>query len=56
MDNLYQMIDRLWSKIFDYAHDLGAYQGAVKAWLRNGNINKEQFDILNNILKTKINE
>ena len=56
MDNLYQMIDRLWSKIFDYAHDLGAYQGAVKAWLRNGNINKEQFDILNNTLKHKINE
>ena len=55
-DNLYNMIDSLWSKIFDYAHDLGAYQGAVKAWLRNGNINKEQFDILNNILKTKINE
>ena len=53
---LYSLIDRLWAKIFDYAHDLGAYQGAVKAWLRNGNINKEQFDILNNILKTKINE
>ena len=55
-DNLYNMIDSLWSKIFDYAHDLGAYQGAVKAWLHNGNINKEQFDILNNILKNKINE
>lgn len=55
-DNLYQMIDRLWAKIFDYAHDLGAYQGAVKAWLLNGNITKEQFDILNNTLKHKINE
>ena len=55
-ETLYSLIDRLWAKIFDYAHDLGAYQGAVKAWLRNGNINKEQFDILNNILKNKIDE
>lgn len=53
---LYSLIDRLWAKIFDYAYDLGAYQGAVKAWLRNGDITKEQFDILNNILKHKIDE
>ena len=53
---LYSLIDSLWAKTFDYAHDLGAYQGAVKAWLLNGNITREQFDILNNTLKHKINE
>jgi Na+/H+ antiporter NhaB len=56
MDNLYQMIDRLWARIFDYSHDQGVYQGTIKLWLRNGTITREQFDILNNILKTKINE
>lgn len=53
---LYNLIDRLWAKIFDYAYDIGAYQGAVKIWLRNGDITREQFDILNSILKTKIDE